>query len=215
MGLFDRVGRAVRAQIYHWVGQAEDPEEQLEQAVRQMQDDLIQLRQAVAQAIATQKRSERQCHQANMCAEEWQRRARFALQNQQDGLARQALLKREDYLNRAHSLADQMDQSQALVTQLKRSLRDMEQQLLTARTQKDLYIARARSAEASSRLNQMRSRTSPASTAFERMEEHLQALEAQAEISAESNRDPIAEKFVALESEQAVERELERMRRQL
>jgi len=42
-----------------------------------MQDDLVQMRQAVAQAIATQKRSERQAHQAQSTADEWYRRAQL------------------------------------------------------------------------------------------------------------------------------------------
>jgi phage shock protein A len=56
MGLLDRIGRAIRANINHLVGQAEDPEKILEQTVLEMQDDLIQLRQAAASAIATLKR---------------------------------------------------------------------------------------------------------------------------------------------------------------
>lgn len=215
MGLFDRVGRVVRAQVHHWVSQAEDPERLLEQAVQEMQDNLIELRQAVAQAIATQKRSERQFHQAETHAQEWQRRAHLALQNHQDELARQALVKRKDHLTQARALSEQIFQHQTLVGQLKQNMRDMEQQLLVARTKKDMYIARARSAEASSRLNQMRSNHGPASAAFERMEDRLLELEAKAELSAELGRDPVEEQFAALESDQGVEGELEAMRQQI
>ncbi|MET0115446.1 MAG: PspA/IM30 family protein, partial [Limnospira maxima] len=47
MGLFDRIGRVVRANLNDLVNKAEDPEKILEQAVIEMQEDLIQLRQAV------------------------------------------------------------------------------------------------------------------------------------------------------------------------
>jgi phage shock protein A len=56
MGLFDRIGRVVKANVNSLISSAEDPERILEQTVMEMQHDLIQLRQAVAQAIATQKR---------------------------------------------------------------------------------------------------------------------------------------------------------------
>ncbi len=46
--------RVIRANLNSLVSKAEDPEKILEQAVLDMQEDLIQLRQAVAQAIATQ-----------------------------------------------------------------------------------------------------------------------------------------------------------------
>lgn len=58
MGLFDRLSRVVRANLNDLVSQAEDPEKVLEQAVIDMQEDLVQLRQAVALTIAEQKRTE-------------------------------------------------------------------------------------------------------------------------------------------------------------
>ena len=60
MALFDRISRVFRANVNDLVGKAEDPEKILEQAVIDMQEDLVQLRQAVARVIAEQKRSELQ-----------------------------------------------------------------------------------------------------------------------------------------------------------
>ncbi|MGL4622036.1 MAG: PspA/IM30 family protein, partial [Chroococcidiopsis sp.] len=97
MGLIDRILRVIRANFNALVGQAEDPEKILEQTVMDMQEDLVQLRQAVAQAIATQKRTERQAHQAQSNSEEWYRRAQLALQQGNDVLAREALTRRKSY----------------------------------------------------------------------------------------------------------------------
>ena len=58
MGLFDRISRLVRANVNQLVNGAEDPEKILQQTVLDMQSALVSMRQAVAQAIATQKRSE-------------------------------------------------------------------------------------------------------------------------------------------------------------
>lgn len=217
MSLFDRVGRVVRAQLNHWVNQAEDPEQILEQAVQDMQADLIQLRQAVAQAIATQKRTERQCHQAHSHADAWQHRAHVALQNHSESLAREALLKRKTYLITATALSEQLQQQQTLAAKLKRNLREMEPRLAAAKAKKELYIARARSAEASYRLHEMLERSSAtgAGAVFDRMETKVMDLEAQAEVAAELGRDPMAEQFAALECERDVEQTLEAMRRQI
>ncbi|NEP28128.1 PspA/IM30 family protein, partial [Moorena sp. SIO3I6] len=64
MALLDRMLRIIRASLNSLISQAEDPEKILEQAVDDMQQDLIHMRQAVAQAIATQKCTERQASQA-------------------------------------------------------------------------------------------------------------------------------------------------------
>lgn len=55
MGIFDRISRVIRANVNDMIDKAEDPEKVLEQSIREMGDDLVKMRQAVAQAIASQK----------------------------------------------------------------------------------------------------------------------------------------------------------------
>lgn len=59
MGWLNRVGRVVRAQINSLISEAEDPEKILEKAVMDMEQELIAMRRALAEAIATQKSTER------------------------------------------------------------------------------------------------------------------------------------------------------------
>jgi phage shock protein A len=210
MGLLDRVGRLVRAQVTHWVAQAEDPERILEQSLQEMQGDLLELRQAVAQAIATQRRAERQHAEAEAGASDWQRRAFMAVENGQDAFAKEALAKRQSYLASAQSLAQQIVQQRSLIVQLKQNLRLLDGRLVEAKAKKDLYLARARSAAAANRMNELLDRTHPdgSGAIFERMEEKIMTLEAQAELAAERQQDPVAERFARLESETAVEADL-------
>ena len=56
MGFFDRLSRLVRANANAAVSSMEDPAKILDQSVADMQADLVKLRQAVALAIASQKR---------------------------------------------------------------------------------------------------------------------------------------------------------------
>jgi phage shock protein A len=218
MGLFDRIGRVVRANINSLVGQAEDPEKILEQTVADMQEDLIRLRQAVAQAIATQKRTERQYSQAESTSEEWYRRAQLALQKNDETLAREALNRRKSYQETATALKSQIEQQRSIVDRLRQNMMTLESKLSEARTKKDMYIARARSAKASQQLNEMlgRTSTSGALSAFERMEEKVMQLEAQSEAVAElSSGDAIEKQFAALESGGDVDAELAAMKAQL
>ena len=155
MGLIDRILRVFRANLNSLIGQAEDPEKVLEQAVEDMQQDLIQLRQAVAQAIATQKRTERQAAQAETTAQEWYNRAQLALSNGDDNLAREALTRRKSYQETAKAMRDQLVQQSGVVSKLKENMRTLESKISEAKTKKDLYIARARSAQASQKINEM------------------------------------------------------------
>ena len=217
MGLIDRILRVIRANINNLIGQAEDPEKILEQTVIDMQDDLIQLRQAVAQAIATQKRSERQAHQAQSTADEWYRRAQLALQQANEPLAREALTKRKSYQETATAITSQLEQQNTIVVRLKKDMQTLESKIGEAKTKKDMYIARARSAQASARLNEMLGgvNTSGSLSAFERMEEKVLQLEAQTSAFAELGTDDLQKKFSSLESSNDIDTEMAAMKAQL
>ncbi len=201
MGFFQRVGRVIRANLNSLVSQAEDPEKILEQAVNDMQNDLIEMRQGVAQAIATQKRTERQHSQAQSTADEWYQRAQLALQKGDENLAREALSRRKTYQETADSLGRQLPQQQAVVDNLRQNMMSLERKISDAKTKKDMYIARARSAKASQQLNDMLGRVGPtgAMQAFERMEERVHELEARSEAVAELGKDDLESRFSALE----------------
>jgi phage shock protein A len=217
MGLVDRFVRVIRANLNHLIGQAEDPEKVLEQAVDEMQQDLIQLRQAVAQAIATQKRTERQAAQAESTAQEWHNRAQLALSNGDENLARDALTRRKSYQETAKAMRTQLTQQSTVVSKLKENMRTLESKISDAKTKKDLYIARARSAKASQKINEMLGNvgTGSAMNAFERMEENVMQLEAQSEAMAELGTSDLEKRFAALEGSDEVDNELAAMKASL
>ena len=217
MGLIDRILRVIRANLNNVIGQAEDPEKVLEQAVEDMQQDLIQLRQAVAQAIATQKRTERQAAQAESTAQEWYRRAQLALSNADENLARDALTRRKSYQETAKAMRSQIEQQSGVVTKLKENMRALEGKISEAKTKKDLYIARARSAQASQKINEMLGNvgTGSALKAFEQMEEKVLQLEAQSDAIEELGSNDLEKRFATLESGNDVNSELAAMKAQM
>lgn len=217
MGLIERILRLFRSNVNSWTAQREDPEKILEQTVYEMQENLVRMRQGVAQAIATQKRTERQAAQAQSTAEEWYRRAQMALQQGNEALAREALTKRKAYQQTATALTEQIGQQKTLVAKLKKDMQSLELKISEAKTKKDMYIARARSAEASVRLQEMLGETGDTSSlkAFEKMEDKLLELEAKQEAIAISGTDELENKFASLAEGDDVDAELSAMKAQL
>jgi len=223
MNLVGRLARAIRAQITSWIQDAEDPERILDQAMADMQADLIQLRQSVAQAIATQKRTERQCSQTRSLTEEWYNRAQLALTKGNEAQARDALAQRQAYLKMLSQLESYIDEQRTVVGKLKANMRDLEVKIADARTRRDMYIARARSAEASQRIQDLIGQVSTQNTtgAFGRMEDKVLNLEAQAEAMSDLNQtlqsQSLEGRFAALEQddERAIEAELSAMKANL
>lgn len=214
MGLFDRAFRALRANLNGMVNQAEDPEKILEQALVEMESNLLQLQQAVAQAIATQKRTERQSAQAKTTAQEWYSRAELALRKGDEEAARQALNRRQTALESAQTMDNQLSQQRQVVVSMKENMHRLEAKIAEAKTKKDLYIARARSAEASRRLQEMIGGGTMA--AFDQVEQRVLDLEARSEAMQELNSDPLERQFAALENPRTpVEQELAAMKARL
>jgi phage shock protein A len=201
MGLLDRIGRVIRAQIRSLVEEAEDPKKILEQALMEMQQNSIQLRQSVAAAIASQKRTERQMAQNYSAAEQWYSRAQLALQKGDENLAREALMRRKSYLQMAQTLQTQLEEQQVIIRKLKEDMGAIDSKILEAKMKKDMYIARARSAVASQKMHEITGNinTSGYRSALERMEEKTMSLEAQNEVLNLSPADSLEQKFAALE----------------
>jgi len=191
----------MRANANDLVSRAEDPAKILDQALMDMQADLVKLRQAVAAAVASQKRIEGQASQSRAQADHWYGRAQLALQGGDEDLAREALARRKTHTDTAQVLGQQLESQAGQVETLKRSLLKLEGKIAQAKTRKDTLKARAQAAHAQKQLEGAVSGISTDSSmaAFERMEEKVESLEAETAAVAELAGENLESRFEALE----------------
>lgn len=217
MGLFDRINRVVRSNLNDLVSKAEDPEKILEQAVIDMQEDMVQLRQAVAQAIATEKRSQQQYNQYQSQANQWQSRAQLALQKGDENLAREALQRKKSYTEQANTIKGTLDQQTSQVDALKRNLITLESKISEAKTKKNMLKARSQAAKANEQLQGMIGgiNTSGSAAAFERMEEKVLQMEAKSQAAGELAGSDLESQFAQLEAGTDVDDELASLKAQM
>jgi phage shock protein A len=216
MALFDRVSRLIRANVNDLVSKAEDPEKILEQALLDMQESFVELKQAVAGAIANQKRSQMQYDNNMKETETWQQRAQLALQKGDEGLAKEALIRKKSFSDTATALKSQLDLQVGQVDTMKKSLMMLEGKIVEAKNKKGMLQARAQAAKANeqltSSLNSMN--TNSAMGAFERMEDKVLQMEARGQAAAELAGSNLEAQFASLESAD-VDLELAAMKQQL
>ncbi|MBX2865460.1 MAG: PspA/IM30 family protein [Leptolyngbyaceae cyanobacterium MAG.088] len=217
MGLFDRVSRLIRANVNDAVSKAEDPEKILEQSIMDMQEDLVQMRQAVAGAIASKKRVEQQQEKAQSEANVWGQRAQLALQKGDENLAREALVRKKGHAETSAALKAQLDQQTSSVETLKRNLIGLESKISEYKTKKNMLKARASAAKANEKLQSTVGNLSTNSSvgAFERMEEKILDMEARGQAAAELAGADLESQFASLEAGSDVESELASMKAQL
>ncbi|REJ39253.1 MAG: PspA/IM30 family protein [Microcystis flos-aquae DF17] len=217
MGLFDRLSRVVRANLNDMVSKAEDPEKMLEQAVSDMQEDLVQVRQAVARAIAEQRQTEQKYSKDQSEANKWEQRAKLALSKGDETLAREALKRKKDFTETAAILKNQLDQQTVQVESLRKNLIALESKISEAKTKKNMLVARSRAAKANEEIQKTLGSidTSSSMSAFERMEEKVVQIEARSQAIGELGGIDMERQFAALESGSDVEDELAMLKAQM
>ena len=217
MAFFDRISRLVKATVNDQITKRQDPEQQLEEIVAKLQVDLVNLRQAVAESIALQKRTDRQRHQAMLQAESWYKKAQVAVSKGNEDVGHDALTRRRAYQLTATAMGEQQKEQLQLVANLKQNMRQLESKVIDLKNKKDIYIARARSAQATLKLSDLldSSGTSEVLQAFERMEDKVLNLEAQAELAQDMSDNQLEKRFEALGEAEEIDAELAELKRSL
>lgn len=218
MGLFDRLGRVISANLNDLVSKAEDPEKILEQAVVEMQESAVKMRQALATAIATQKKTELQLQKNRQQVNTWQERAQLAINKGDENLAREALIRKKPFVEACSTLETQVKQQTEVVSNLKRDARILEGKIVEAKSKKDMLKARANAAKAQKESRELIDGvdTTSALSAFERMEDKVMQLEAESQVAgALEGGVSVDEQFRQLEAGQDVEDELAMMKAKL
>jgi len=227
MALFDRFMRVSKANLNKVLSSMEAPEKIINQAVEDMQSDLVKIRQNYADITASQRKLEKGQQDAQAVADNWYARAQLALRNGNELLAKEALVRREQQLEVAQSIQSELDVQNSAIDRLYEAMKLLEGKINDAKKKKAQYIARAKTAETTQKVNNMLSGLGTGKTsmdAFHRMEEKIEALEAAAEASIEmsalatggkSAALDIENEFLRLEGSASVDDELQKMKQNL
>ncbi|PON59118.1 PspA/IM [Parasponia andersonii] len=216
MNLFSRFARVIKSYANAILSSFEDPEKILDQTVVDMNNDLIKMRQATAQVLASQKQLENKYKSAQQASEDWYRRAQLALGKGDEDLARESLKRRKFYADNASTLKTQLDQQRSVVDNLVSNTRLLESKIQEAKSKKDVLKARAQSAKTATKVSELLGNvdTSSALDAFNKMEEKVLAMESQAEAYNQLTTDDLEGKFRLLEGS-SVDDDLEDLKKEL
>ncbi|MCA1951125.1 PspA/IM30 family protein [Gracilinema caldarium] len=210
MGIFSRLKTLISSNVNDMINKAENPEKMLNQLIIDMNEQLIESKKAVAMAIADEKKLERETMNQQAQAQEWERKAMLAVRAGQDDLAKEALLRKQEYENNYVEYKKQWEAQKASVEKLKESLRELQNKIEEAQRKKNLLIARAKRAEAQQKIQNTISNVTGNKSAFEafdRMAQKVDQLEAEADAAKEledfSKDTNLEKRFAALEKSDA------------
>ena len=206
MGIFSRLKTLISSNVNDLISKAEKPEKMLNQLIIDMQGQLLESKKAVALAIADEKKLERELANQESQAQEWEKKAMLAVRAGKDDLAKEALLRKQEYDNASVEYRKQWEAQKSSVEKLKESLRELQNKIEEAQRKKNLLVARAKRAEAQQKIQNTISSVSgnrSAFDAFDRMAQKVDQMEAQADAAKEledlSSNASLEKRFAELE----------------
>jgi phage shock protein A len=221
VGIFDRFKRVVKSNINDMISKAENPEKMLNQLIVDMNQNLIESKKAVASAIADEKKLERQAKENLAAGEEWERKAILAVRAGKEDLAKEALIRKQEFDKLANQYKEQWTVQHESVEKLKTALRGLQQKIEEAQRKKNLLIARSKRAQAQQKINETISGLGDTSAfdAFEQMSKRMDQLEAENEAMLEiedmSASDNLENEFLKLEAGGSADKMLEDLKKKI
>ncbi len=208
MGVFKRIKRVFKANMNSAMDKAENPEKMLTQVLIEMNEQLIESKKSVASAIADEKRLERQMRNNQSLSREWEDKAKLAVKAGKDDLAREALVRKQEYDSVYLQYKEQWEIQHESVEKLKIVLKQLQRKIEEAQRKKNLLIARAKRARAQKRIQETMTSIDDSSAfeVFDKMSEKVDRLEAENEAIMELSesgdvKDDLESKFAALETD--------------
>ncbi len=210
MGIFTRFKDIINSNINAMLDKAENPEKLIKLIIREMEDTLVELKAACAGVMANCKSIQRQKDQAELQVAKWQDRATLAVSKGRDDLAREALLEKRRAIERTEDFTKELDDHNVLVSQYQDDIRQLQDKLDAARDKQRMLVQRH--ARASSKLRAQndirRIESSDAILRFDRLENRIDRMEAEADIGLISRKSNLESEFESLRMDDELEKEL-------
>ena len=216
MGVFSRLSDILKSNINDLLDKAEDPEKMVKQIIIDMQKELTIATQNLGKAKASERLAQKKMDDAVKVAAGWESKAKAALSQGNQDLAKQALAKKvradeevATYTEMYESISTQTDAIEDQVEVLKSKLDE-------AKSRQAMLIARSQMADTKKALAKSQGGFDGASALekFDRMEEKIQRKEAEADAFAEiggGGDADLVESFDQIEKDAKVDAELARL----
>jgi phage shock protein A len=217
MSIFKRLRTILKAGFDDLLEEEEEPGLILERVISEMKGELRETKLRVASAIRDQIRLEKQLKEQMKLVERWDCRARRAVMDGNDDLARRALSERIRCERLVEELKNQLQMQKEAVKRLKAGLTRLEERVEEAECRKVLLLARMKRAKAARTVAQTLSGISSTDVTdlLEQIEREVLQTEAEAEVVEEMKGSSLEEAFRRLRQEDVVEGELERLKSEI
>lgn len=187
MNLLSRFVRVAKSNLNNILRILEDPVKVMNQAIEDMQSDLVRIRHSYAEMTAMHRRLHKQKEYTDKLITDWYNKAQLALRKGNEELAREALTRRQKKIEISNNLQEQINTHNISLDKLYEGMKSLETKIVESKGKQQQIVARTCAAQSTIKVNDMLNGINDNTSvgAFDRMEKKVEALEAAAEVSAE------------------------------
>lgn len=222
MGILQRFSQIMKSNINALLDKAEDPEKMIEQLLLDARKDLAEVKKNTAEVMADEKAALRRLEDNKSHIDRYEAAAKKALMMGNEDDARELISKKQSYETNTATLQESYDLAHANAEKMRTMTLKLTNDIELLETRKDNIKAKAATAKAQEKINEMVSGTPDLSgslEAFERMEEKvnkkLDAAISKAELDSELAVPGNLLSKYENSSKASVEDELERLKQEL
>lgn len=211
--MLDRFKNLVKGVVNKGMKQMETPEVLAAEAQEQLETSVKEIREAVTKAIANEKILEQQIKKNAEELAIWEKRAATAVQQNNDDLAKQCLLKKRDLNEQGQGLNGQLTDQKETTANLKARYAELDGKLKEFMAKQGSMLQRAKAGEAVAKANELLSGSS--GSGMDKWEQKVIENEAKAAALREMSGTPVEDKLKALDEHSQVEDDLAALKAQM
>lgn len=217
MSIFSRIGDLLSANINAMLDSAEDPEKMADEYLRQLTNELYEVKTSVAAAMADAMKLNTKEAQFTAETEQWASKAEAALRAGDENLAKAALARKVQSSKLAEQYRLQSDDMDQHVAQLQEGLVSLETRIAETRAKREIIVAKKNRVQTQEAIQRTARGLSDISALekLDQLEDRIDDRLAEADAMTKLEGDSLENKFRDLEQDQAVDSELAELKRKL
>lgn len=215
--ILGRISDLISANVNAMLDKAEDPEKMANEYLRQLTNELYEVRTGVAAAMADETKLEQRRIAAVGEVTQWQSKAEAALRAGDEALAKAALARKVQAQKLAEQYQQQEQAQEEQVNAMQDALVQLETRIAEVKAKKELIIAKKNRAQTQEALQRTAQRMGQISSLdkLEQLEERVDDRLNQAEAMARLQQGSLEARFSDLEKQTEVDAEMAELKRKL
>lgn len=212
MNTFKRIGQIFSSNVNHALDKLENPSKIIRYSITKMEDTLAKAKESATETRCNIKGREKALEEYNAATTRWEIRAQMAVKNGKDDLAKEAIAEKQRSAVRAKAVEEELTTLRSIQASQEAQIQKLSEKLQEIKDKERTLVARAKHAKERIEVEKQLSSfdCSDAIKRFDEMEERVENLEAQANMTSQSYKTE--KEFSSMEQDASIEAELAQLK---